>query len=337
MKFGLGTWRFFLAFLVVISHLYQHMIHGPAAYAVWGFFVLSGYFITLVLTTKYGSGLDGLGRYTFNRLLRIYPLYAVSVILGLVTLAVLHAHGVEPSKLNPQFRYPANWVEWIANIGMIFFLPQSGLAVPVAAPLFVEVAAYALMPLFARSKSAAILAVIIAFAANCQYGFAMASFLPRYVGFATCLFPFAVGSLCCHYRQELSRLSAPILSVLVWCAFGLYWLVDVYWPWTYGLPISVVLSAWVVISLARIKGGALDVLAGEMSYPIYLTHTAAGAWFILRYGYTRPFHFFVAGFVTTLAVSWVALVLVDRPLRGLKLGNRQEPPRTAEPVPGRAG
>lgn len=39
MTFGIGSWRFFLAFLVVISHLWKDMIGGPAAYAVWGFYV----------------------------------------------------------------------------------------------------------------------------------------------------------------------------------------------------------------------------------------------------------------------------------------------------------
>lgn len=53
VRAGLGTWQFFLAFVVVISHLWAGMIDGPAAYAVWGFFVLSGYLMTLVLTTKY--------------------------------------------------------------------------------------------------------------------------------------------------------------------------------------------------------------------------------------------------------------------------------------------
>jgi peptidoglycan/LPS O-acetylase OafA/YrhL len=52
VKISLGTWRFFLAFLVAISHLWAGMIDGPAAYAVWGFFVLSGYLMTLVLMTK---------------------------------------------------------------------------------------------------------------------------------------------------------------------------------------------------------------------------------------------------------------------------------------------
>ena len=50
MNLGFGMWRFFLAFLVVISHLWAGMLDGPAAYAVWGFFILSGYLMTFVLT-----------------------------------------------------------------------------------------------------------------------------------------------------------------------------------------------------------------------------------------------------------------------------------------------
>ena len=57
---GLGTFRFFLAFLVAISHLWENMIGGPAAYAVWGFFVLSGFLMTLILTTKYGFTKQGI-------------------------------------------------------------------------------------------------------------------------------------------------------------------------------------------------------------------------------------------------------------------------------------
>ena len=75
MGLGIGSWRFFLAFLVVISHLWKDMIGGPAAYAVWGFYVLSGYLMTLVLNEKYGPSINGLKRYAYNRFLRIYPLY----------------------------------------------------------------------------------------------------------------------------------------------------------------------------------------------------------------------------------------------------------------------
>ena len=78
MRLGLGTWRAFLAFLVAISHLWAGMVDGPAAYAVWGFFVLSGYLMTLVLTTRYGTTPGGLRQFALNRLLRIYPSFLVA-------------------------------------------------------------------------------------------------------------------------------------------------------------------------------------------------------------------------------------------------------------------
>ena len=50
--FGLGAFRLMLALFVAVSHLYSEMIHGPAAYAVWGFYLLSGYLMTLILNEK---------------------------------------------------------------------------------------------------------------------------------------------------------------------------------------------------------------------------------------------------------------------------------------------
>jgi peptidoglycan/LPS O-acetylase OafA/YrhL len=267
MRLGQGTWRFFLAFLVVISHLWSDMIHGPSAYAVWAFFVLSGYLMTLVLTTKYGTDAEGVREYAFNRLLRIYPLYAVAFILGLVTLVVLH--GFDLSKLNPQFRFPASSTEWVAS-------------------------------------------------PNWQIGFTHEMHPQRYVGFATVMFPFAVGSLCCHYEKELRSLAAPVTSVAVWCAFGTLWLIGPYWPWTYGLALSVPLSAWVTVSLARRGSGQIDRWAGDLSYPIYLFHTTIAAWFVPYFGFGRSFTFFVAAFASTLLVSWALVILVDRPAQRLK-------------------
>jgi peptidoglycan/LPS O-acetylase OafA/YrhL len=221
VKISLGTWRFFLAFLVAISHLWAGMIDGPAAYAVWGFFVLSGYLMTLVLTTKYGTAAGGLGQFAINRLLRIYPSFVAASVLGIATILGLGRVGIDPAGLNPQFMLPQGAAEWLSNIGMIPFVPQRGLPVPVAAALFVEVWAYALMPLFAKSRSAAVLGLAVAFFANLQFGFGMPTFVARYCGFATGLLPFAVVAVACHYRGGLRRFAHPELSVFVWFAHGL--------------------------------------------------------------------------------------------------------------------
>ena len=49
-----GIYRYSLAFCVAISHLWGGMIAGPAAYAVWGFYCLSGYLMTLILSEEGG-------------------------------------------------------------------------------------------------------------------------------------------------------------------------------------------------------------------------------------------------------------------------------------------
>jgi peptidoglycan/LPS O-acetylase OafA/YrhL len=305
MKPGLGIWRFFLAVLVVISHLWAGMIDGPAAYAVWGFFVLSGYLMTLVLTTRYGTTADGIRQFAVNRLRRIYPSYIVTVAIGIATL-------------NPQFKLPQGPGEWFGNLAMIPFVSQQGLPVPVAAALFVEVWAYALMPLFAKSQAAALLGLAVALCANLQFGFGMPTFIDRYCGFATGLMPFAVGAVACHYRRYLSRFANPTLSILVWCSHGLVWLSDPYWPWTYGLWVSVPLSAWVVLSLIETKANPVDKLAGDLSYPIYLLHTTVAAWLLPWFGFGRSFAFFAASFAATILASYAMLRLIDRPLQRFK-------------------
>lgn len=334
MSLGLGSWRFFLAFLVAISHLYKDMIHGPAAYAVWGFFLLSGYLMTYVLTEKYGLSRKGLFNFATNRFLRIYPPYAVACVLGMLTISLLPLSGIDPASLNPQFKYPANMTEWIANIFMLFALPQSGLLVPVAGALYVEVGAYALMPFFAASRTAAILGCLIAFFVNFQFGFTGESFIQRYAGFATGLLPFAVGSLICHYRRTLHPFATPTYSILAWMLFCLVWLAFPSFPWTYGLPLSVLLSAWVVISLAERQTGRIDKLIGDLSYPLYLLHTTVGAWWILHYGENKlSLPYFAASFATTLVISYVFVRLIDIPLQQRKIKPqpeqiRHEPPGT---------
>jgi peptidoglycan/LPS O-acetylase OafA/YrhL len=317
MTVGLGTWRFLLAALVAISHLWEDMIHGPAAYAVWGFFILSGYLMTYVLSFKYGTSKTGLRDYAFNRFLRIYPAYVVALAAGAITIYTLPRMGIQPSVLNPQFIRPHTLLEWLTNL---FLLPIStpGLFVPVAGALAVEVGAYALMPLMANKKSAAWLGFILSTALNVKYGFGLDSFGERYSSFLTCFMAFSAGALLCQYNDALESLRAPRLSIVVWCVHCSVWLWLPYWPWTYGLYVSLLLSAWVVLSLAPIEQNWLDQRLGDLSYPVYLFHTTAAIWLVAAGMQIRSFDFFLVSFIITVGVSWIVLKFVDLPLAGLK-------------------
>ena len=52
-----GTLRFVLAVLVVVGHLYRPIWIG--AFAVSGFYTVSGYLMCLVLNERYGFSLRG--------------------------------------------------------------------------------------------------------------------------------------------------------------------------------------------------------------------------------------------------------------------------------------
>ena len=317
MNVGFGAWRFFLAFLVAISHLWSRMIHGPAAYAVWGFFVLSGFLMTYVLQNKYGSSVLGLRDFAYNRFLRIFPAYWVAGVLGAVAIIALPHYGVSLVSLNPQFAWPTGWVGWLGNIWLVP-LPVGNLLVPVSGALAVEVGAYVLLPLMAFSRPAAWLGLILSLLLNGAHGISPENFAIRYTSFLTAFWVFALGALLAHYQTVLSRFSHPVLSVGLWVLNALVWLVYDVWPWTYGLYLSVLLSGWVVLSLASAKVGRMDMVLGNLSYPLYLFHTTVGVFVWVFLPPERSFVFFLVSFVLTLVLSWLVVVCIDERIDGFK-------------------
>lgn len=311
VSLGMGTFRFFLAFLVAISHLWENMLQGPAAYAVWGFFVLSGFLMTLVLRNKYGITREGVKDYLFNRWLRIYPSYVVGCLFGAAVLFAMK--GQDTQVLNPAFYFPERLVDYVGNIIMSPF-HLSGYFVPVAGALFTEVWAYMLMPFAAKAREAAWLGLFLSIFANCNYGFETATFAERYSLFAPAIIGFFVGSLCQHYMESLRKIAMPKLSLLVWCLHACIWCIDQLYPWTIGLYVSLLCSAWVVVSLFPIKTGKTDKLLGDMSYLVYLLHTTVGMCLYWHFG-SRSLTFFLSAFVLTLFLSYMLVVYYEWPLQ----------------------
>lgn len=319
---GLGTWRFFLAFCVAISHLYANMIHGPAAYAVWGFFVLSGYLMTSILCVKYGNSIQGHAAYGFNRFIRIFPQYWLSCAIGLITISFALRFQIDPKSINPEFSLPNNTHNTLANIFLIqIFEPIGGRLVPVSGALATEILAYFLLPLFCRSISSTFCIAFIALVANSERGITVDSFPVRYTSFTTCILAFSIGALVFHFKDRLSTFRFPILSVISWVSHACLWLLFPSYPWEMGLYVSVALSAWVVLSIGDIKTGTLDTFLGDLSYPIYLLHTTMAVWILILFGDKIEFKsvsFFSASFILTLIASVIILIFFDRPIMRLK-------------------
>jgi peptidoglycan/LPS O-acetylase OafA/YrhL len=74
-----GLFRYILSLIVVQGHLAPLFGKFQGVYAVFGFYALSGYLITLVVNQKYGFSLDGLKKFFINRILRLYPVYLILI------------------------------------------------------------------------------------------------------------------------------------------------------------------------------------------------------------------------------------------------------------------
>lgn len=331
--FGIGSWRLLLAGFVAASHLWARMVQGPAAYAVWGFYVLSGYLMTYVLIRKYGFDARGIKDYAFNRFIRIYPGYWIALVLGVVVYTILTRNGIDPTQLNPEYFLPTGW-SWLNPLTLFPLFPHTGLPVAVSNALAIEIGAYILMPLLARSRAAAWVTAIISGLVALDLGFTTDTFATRYATLVPSLLPFAVGSLLCHYRSYLARFAAPHLSIVVWLVHAVAWWKFPSWPWSYGLYVSVVLSAWVTLSLAQKKPTRTDTLFGDLSYPVYLLHTIVGACFLGIWGPARPLRFAVLAIAVTLVVSFIMMLFVERPLYRLKKrgGRAAAPAGESSPV-----
>lgn len=281
------------------------------------FFVLSGFLMTEVLKNKYGFSLNGLKNYAFGRFIRIFPLYYVSFILGIFTIYILSQYNIEAKVLNPQFYLPSDLYSWFSNLTLLP-LSHSGRPVPVSGPLAVEVGVYILIPFMAYSRNAAWLGMLLSLVFSLKIGFSLETFAIRYSEFLTGYFAFAIGSLINHYKVELQSLSMPKLSIILWLLHCLFIGIMNTWPWTYGLYISVFLSAWVVISLYHIKSTKIDIILGDLSYPVYLLHTTVGACLLYLFGSNRSFEFFLISFILTIILSYVLLIIFDHPIQKLK-------------------
>lgn len=319
---SLGSWRFILAMLVAISHLWDEMIHGPAAYAVWGFFLISGFLMTVVMKTRYADGYSGLRDFAVNRFLRIYPAYYLACVVGLLSLLYAQNNGIDGVSLNGQFAIPYEWRSWATNLTIIpIWNADSALLVPVSGALGVEIAVYLLIPLMAKHPAVPTIGLILSSLINIKYGLQTEVFPVRYSSFVTAFVAFSIGSLVAHYRRNLSCMAAPAVSSILWIAHCLVWLKFDQWPWTYGLYTSLVLTAWVVISFEKQKSGVIDKWLGELSYPIYLFHSVAGLWWYGEFSQQRNFQFFSVSMVTAIIVSIGVVLFLDRPLEKYKRRN----------------
>jgi peptidoglycan/LPS O-acetylase OafA/YrhL len=320
-----GTYRYMLAMLAIFSHFHPILsgrLNWTGMYALFAFYVLSGYLMTRVLHETYGFTARGVGHYLWNRALRIYPTYWMAAI---VSLLVVWAAPATVALYTKVLDIPVT-APGIAQNVLIFSLNAwrvPRLVTP-AWSLHVEMCFYVLMALgLSRSLRMAVLWFAASAAYTAYLVHSDVEFALRYSTVLAGSLPFSVGALA-YFASRRFRFAphwapAAVLAFLAMDFCGRWVVSDVM---TDGFYIGLALNALAVICLAQVKARSLaprlvkmDRLLGDLTYPMFLLHLpVAYVWTAVLHAQSRPSDglMMLIALPTLNLVAWGAVRLVDR-------------------------
>jgi peptidoglycan/LPS O-acetylase OafA/YrhL len=267
----LAAARFYLAFLVICSHLkwflpQEELIlalgRPDAKAAVIGFLVISGYSIASSVTRNAEN-------FYQRRIMRLYPIYLASLLFLFVPFWLTQSATI--ATINHTFEAPNP----LLVLGNLFFLQNflipSISANPVIWTLSLEICFYLFAPFIAKKVNDTQLLLFIGMSA---IGFVLSDYfnVPHFAKLLGGVNVLLLGWSWClgfYYYRNRNHRHAKILLVLIGVVtLGLYGS-----PWrilTYLITVGLLLAA-PRIKLPAIVAEVCD-LAGNISYPLYLVH-----------------------------------------------------------------
>ena len=280
-----GTYRTLLAVMVIFLHLGGMPVIG--GYAVFGFYILSGYLMTLIMHKNYGYTRDGVARYAVNRFLRIYPIYWVSCLVSLLLIYWLGETYVR--NFHGSIYYPVDLESILRNIFLVFPSLDEPRLTPPSWALTVELFYYICIGLgLSKSRSLTIGWFVISILYAVVVNVMGLGWNYKYFIIPAASLPFSTGALVYHYREELTslverRFASGYLPAML---FGLMlgnWVVGNYLGTLRGLSfyINFILCTSILITLLNkrtlpLVSRRVDKVLGDFSYPIYLIHYQVG-------------------------------------------------------------
>lgn len=321
-----GAMRVVLASIVIAMH-YALFVGVPFVtpvdgVPVYGFFFLSGYWVSNLWDTKYLKCKNPIGTFYVSRAWRIYPLATIGTLL---MICALYLTG------NGQTVIPAN-----IPISLLLGVPGYEINPP-AWSLIIEVQFYLvapfLFPLLKRPGWAGA-AAVITFAGWLLFALAVDSG-PRCT-LLHFIFPFVLGGIWANWPQKkLADVLAPYgFGVLFF--FGVAFNVAAFY---FGIPQvdSLVRSQELVVAILFFPAVAaslsttsdeMDRAISDYAYPLYLFHFPA--LLLTQWSLPVPSAALIPALLLTAVMSVLAIRFIDRPLERLRrkwVRGRELPPR----------
>ena len=330
-----GTYRTLLALMVVALHIGGVPVIG--VYAVFGFYVLSGYLMTLIMQRNYGYTWRGRYKYAINRFLRIYPIYWVSIALSALLIFLL---GSEYTSSYHQAIYlPGNLTETLNNVFIFFPLREWPRLTPPAWALTVELFFYICIGLgLSRNRKI----VLYWFCISVLYHVAIVvsglEWKYRYFTIPAASLPFSTGALLFHYNNDIMSYVRKVngaiynyLPLIVFSGLLVNWISGYLLGISEGVSfyLNYIMCAFMVAVLSERESlpyvtRRMDKWLGDLSYPIYLVHYQVGLIVIVlmaRWGieFERPdIILMIISVPLILVVSWLIASSIEKPIEVLR-------------------
>lgn len=333
-----GFFRTLLALWVMAFHLVDIPVIGP--YAVFSFFILSGFLMTTIMHESYGYGIDGIKRYAANRFLRLYPMYwAVAIFSSIAIFIVSEQYSVN---YKDELYLPNNIKELIFNTSMIFpslfpYQVEPRLSPPTWA-LTIEIFFYICIALgVSKTKGITLSWVGISVLYNALTYIDGLNGSYRYATIFGASLPFALGAWLYFYKIRVFsiikklKIASPNSILLIYTVNAVAFSFNSHFkPFLLsdfideiGKYLNIILSVFVITSLfyrgAEVFSKKFDKIVGDFSYPIYLGHWQCGliASFILFDSPTKGmsiegWHAYLLALVLTVISSYVLIHFIDK-------------------------
>ncbi len=336
----MGLFRMILAISVLIAHIDDMPgdsivsrkllgINIWSGHAVFAFFIISGFYMSLVINEKYIQSEKGVSRFYLNRALRLYPIHWATLSLYAVLFFCLNV----PSFLIGE-DYGKPWlftwscfsnttffgVEWIP----LFNADGWKFVIGPVWSLGVEISFYLVAPFIVAKKLKILVALTIVFI---LFRFSLYFFgvklLPwRYFFFPADFCFFLLGSI--SYRIYAARerirgwriLGVVSAAVLIFCNFyEPLWTapdLDKWQSWCFFLLVWI--STPFLFSLTQ--KNTIDNWIGQLTYPVYMVHMLVITTISLAYHGRMDKG--VLAFLGTLILAIALYSFIDHPIERIR-------------------
>lgn len=277
-----GIYRYLLALLTIFSHfhpIYFGRLNWVGMYGLFGFYVLSGYLMTRTLHDVYGFTREGVGRFLWNRALRVYPAYWCAAIVSLLVVTAIPA----TVRLYTGVMGAPTTVDGILRNVFVFGMhaEYGPRIVTPAWSLSVELFFYVAMALGLSRTRWTVAAWVVAGIAYTVWAVrAGVPFPDRYSTIAAASLPFSMGAAIYFFARpggSLGRFGLPLLLLFLGGDLVAPRLVpDVM---LHGFYVALACTGILIFCLAQVRSSSLprpivvlDRWLGDLTYPMFLLH-----------------------------------------------------------------